>query len=106
MYGVFPISEFQASRSRHLKAFYRFCPLMLVWVSASLLLEANATTLRTEEEMQSSRAIAEYGDAVTILTSAMNVLQEAFAEKATAGNTIIGILEVGQQFGKRGIPRT
>jgi len=57
---------------------------------------ANATTLRTEEEMQSNRAIAEYGDAVTILTSAMNVLQEAFAEKATAGNTIIGILEVAQ----------
>merc|ERR1719353_2408177 len=28
--------------------------------------------------------------------SAMNVLNEVFAEKATAGNTIIGILEVAQ----------
>lgn len=57
---------------------------------------ADATTLRTEEETQSGRAISEYGDAVTILTSAMNVLKEVFAEKATAGNTIIGILEVAQ----------
>merc|ERR550537_4766 len=57
---------------------------------------ADASKLRTEEEKQSSRAIAEYGDAVTILTSAMNVLKEVFAEKATAGNTIVGILEVAQ----------
>merc|ERR550537_349942 len=57
---------------------------------------ADATKLRTEEERQSARAIAEYGDAVTILTSAMNVLKEVFAEKATAGNTIVGILEVAQ----------
>merc|ERR1719359_1414991 len=57
---------------------------------------AEATKLRTEEETQSSRAISEYGDAVTILTSAMNVLKEVFAEKATAGNTIVGILEVAQ----------
>lgn len=57
---------------------------------------ADATKLRTEEETQSARAISEYGDAVTILTSAMNVLKEVFAEKATAGNTIIGILEVAQ----------
>merc|ERR1719327_2646019 len=46
--------------------------------------------------MNSEKMIAEYGDAVKIIDSAMNVLKEVFAEKATEGNTIIGILEVAQ----------
>jgi len=57
---------------------------------------SEATLLRQDEKMTSSRAIGEYGDAVKIIDSAMNVLKEVFAEKATAGNTIIGILEVAQ----------
>jgi DNA repair exonuclease SbcCD ATPase subunit len=57
---------------------------------------SEATTLRQEEKMASTKAISEYGDAVKIIDSAMNVLKEVFAEKATAGNTIIGILEVAQ----------
>jgi chromosome segregation ATPase len=57
---------------------------------------SEATSLRQEEKMNSDKAIAEYGDAVKIIESAMNVLKEVFAEKATAGNTIVGILEVAQ----------
>ena len=57
---------------------------------------SEATSLRQEEKMNADKAIAEYGDAVKIIESAMNVLKEVFAEKATAGNTIVGILEVAQ----------
>jgi len=57
---------------------------------------SEATSLRQEEKMNSDKVIAEYGDAVKIIESAMNVLKEVFAEKATAGNTIVGILEVAQ----------
>jgi chromosome segregation ATPase len=57
---------------------------------------SEATTLRGEEKANSAKMISEYGDAVKIIDSAMNVLNEVFAEKATQGNTIIGILEVAQ----------
>merc|ERR1719443_1780217 len=57
---------------------------------------SEATLLRQEEKQNSEKVIAEYGDAVKIIESAMNVLKEVFAEKATAGNTIVGILEVAQ----------
>merc|ERR1719199_1703888 len=57
---------------------------------------SDATLLRQEEKANSVKMISEYGDAVKIIESAMNVLNEVFAEKATAGNTIIGILEVAQ----------
>jgi len=57
---------------------------------------SEATLLRQEEKANSVKMIAEYGDAVKIIDSAMNVLNEVFAEKATEGNTIIGILEVAQ----------
>merc|ERR1719191_1138384 len=57
---------------------------------------SDATLLRQEEKANSVKMLAEYGDAVKIIDSAMNVLNEVFAEKATEGNTIIGILEVAQ----------
>jgi len=57
---------------------------------------SEATLLRQEEKANSAKMISEYGDAVKIIDSAMNVLNEVFAEKATEGNTIIGILEVAQ----------
>merc|ERR1719405_165621 len=57
---------------------------------------SDATLLRQEEKASSTKMISEYGDAVKIIDSAMNVLKEVFAEKATQGNTIIGILEVAQ----------
>merc|ERR1719191_1413150 len=57
---------------------------------------SDATLLRQEEKMNSEKMISEYGDAVKIIDSAMNVLNEVFAEKDTEGNTIIGILEVAQ----------
>jgi len=57
---------------------------------------SEATLLRQEEKANSAKMTSEYGDAVKIIESAMNVLNEVFAEKATAGNTIIGILEVAQ----------
>jgi len=57
---------------------------------------SDATLLRQEEKANSVKMISEYGDAVKIIDSAMNVLKEVFAEKATQGNTIIGILEVAQ----------
>jgi hypothetical protein len=57
---------------------------------------SEATLLRQEEKANSDKMISEYGDAVKIIESAMNVLNEVFAEKATQGNTIIGILEVAQ----------
>merc|ERR1719337_308974 len=57
---------------------------------------SEATLLRQEEKANSVKMTSEYGDAVKIIESAMNVLNEVFAEKATAGNTIIGILEVAQ----------
>merc|ERR1719199_281416 len=57
---------------------------------------SEATLLRQEEKSNSAKMTSEYGDAVKIIDSAMNVLKEVFAEKATEGNTIIGILEVAQ----------
>jgi len=57
---------------------------------------SQATLLRQDEKANSGKMISEYGDAVKIIDSAMNVLKEVFAEKATQGNTIIGILEVAQ----------
>merc|ERR1719174_584960 len=57
---------------------------------------SEATLLRQEEKSNSAKMTSEYGDAVKIIDSAMNVLKEVFAEKATQGNTIIGILEVAQ----------
>lgn len=55
---------------------------------------ASATDMRIEERAAAMKAISEYKDGGTILSSAMQVLSEVFAEKATTGNQIIGILEV------------
>merc|ERR1719201_2081239 len=72
---------------------HNFCTEEMANLKGAL---SEATSLRQEEKMNSDKVIAEYGDAVKIIESAMNVLKEVFAEKATAGNTIVGILEVAQ----------
>jgi hypothetical protein len=55
---------------------------------------SEAMKIRAEESSVNANAITDASNAITILKSAMQILTDVFAEKATAGNQIVGILEV------------
>jgi len=55
---------------------------------------SDATKIRAEESSVNENAITDASNAITILKSAMQILTDVFAEKGSAGNQIVGILEV------------
>jgi len=55
---------------------------------------SDAMKIRADEASIAAKSITDAENAITILKSAMQILNDVFADKGSAGNQIVGILEV------------